>query len=76
MVDIRGEILGMSDSNATLGDVVREIRDIKTALIQGDAILLDVEQVAAMLMCSPSHIYRLSDSGRMPRPVKLGHLAR
>jgi excisionase family DNA binding protein len=40
------------------------------------ALLLDVEQVAALLHCSKSHIYRLSDAGRMPAPVKLGALIR
>ena len=28
--------------------------------------LLNVEAVAAMLNCSPRHVYRLSDAGRMP----------
>ena len=40
------------------------------------AQLLDVEAVAAMLGCSPRHVYRLSDAGAMPRPVKLGALVR
>lgn len=40
------------------------------------AALLDVRAVAALLGCSPRHVYRLADSGRMPRPVKLGHLNR
>jgi len=40
------------------------------------AALLDVRAVAALLDCSPRHIYRLADSGRMPRPVKLGQLVR
>jgi excisionase family DNA binding protein len=40
------------------------------------AKLLDVQAVAEMLGCSPRHVYRLSDAGRMPRPVKLGSLVR
>lgn len=40
------------------------------------AALLDVGAVAAMLGCSTRHVYRLADSGRMPRPVKLGALNR
>ena len=40
------------------------------------AQLLDVDAVAALLGCSPRHVYRLSDSGRMPAPVKLGSLVR
>ena len=38
--------------------------------------LLDVRQVAALLGCSARHVYRLSDAGKMPRPVKLGVLVR
>ena len=38
--------------------------------------LLSVTEVAETLGCSPRHIYRLSDAGRMPRPVKLGALVR
>ena len=40
------------------------------------AQLLDVTAVAEMLGCSARHVYRLSDAGRMPRPVKLGSLVR
>ncbi|MGO9109104.1 MAG: helix-turn-helix transcriptional regulator [Thermoguttaceae bacterium] len=44
----------------------------------GDAspALLDVQSVAALLGCSPRHIYRLADAGKMPKPVKLGSLSR
>ena len=38
--------------------------------------MLTVNQVARMLCCSSRTIYRLTDSGRMPRPVKLGSLVR
>lgn len=38
--------------------------------------MLDVGEVAKLLSCSTRHIYRLADSGRMPRPVKLGALVR
>lgn len=38
--------------------------------------LLDVQAVAEMLGCSPRTVYRLSDAGRMPAPVKLGSLVR
>lgn len=40
------------------------------------AELLDVKAVASLLDCSTRHVYRLSDSGRLPRPVKLGALVR
>jgi excisionase family DNA binding protein len=38
--------------------------------------LLDVRAVAALLRCSPRHVYRLSDSGKMPPPVRVGALVR
>jgi excisionase family DNA binding protein len=40
------------------------------------AELLNIGAVATMLACSERHVYRLSDSGRMPRPRKLGALVR
>jgi excisionase family DNA binding protein len=40
------------------------------------AKLLDVEGVAEILGCSPRHVRRLSDAGKMPPPVKLGALVR
>lgn len=40
------------------------------------AKLLNVQAVAALLGCSQRHVYRLSDAGRMPAPVKLGALVR
>lgn len=41
-----------------------------------EARLLDVSEVAELLRCSKRHVYRLSESGRMPAPLKLGHLIR
>lgn len=40
------------------------------------AVVLDVDTVAAMLDCSPQHIRRLADAGRMPRPLRIGSLMR
>ena len=40
------------------------------------AALLDVRAVARLLDCSPRHVYRLADAGRMPPPTKLGALVR
>ncbi len=42
----------------------------------GSTALLDVRRVAAMLDCSPRSVYRLSDAGRMPQPVKLSAMVR
>jgi predicted DNA-binding transcriptional regulator AlpA len=38
--------------------------------------LLDVGSVSALGVGSTRHVYRLSDAGRMPAPVKLGALVR
>ncbi|MCA9109371.1 MAG: helix-turn-helix domain-containing protein [Planctomycetaceae bacterium] len=38
--------------------------------------LLNVRQVAEILGCSARHVYRLSDAGKMPAPVRLGTLIR
>ena len=38
--------------------------------------MLTVHDVAKMLCCSARSVYRLTDSGRVPRPVKLGSLVR
>ena len=38
--------------------------------------MLTVHDVARMLNCSARTVYRLTDSGRMPRPAKLGSLVR
>jgi excisionase family DNA binding protein len=50
------------------------------ATLQGPILnavaLLDVQAVAALLGCSSRHVYRLSDAGRMPAPVRVGVLVR
>ncbi len=38
--------------------------------------LLTVDDVARLLACSSRSVYRLSDSGRMPRPLKIGGMVR
>ncbi len=40
------------------------------------AELLDVRAAAVLLGCSPRHVYRLADAGKMPAPVRLGSLVR
>ena len=52
---------------------------MSTATVPADtsaAQLLDVKAVSELLGCSTRHVYRLSDAGRMPAPVKLGALVR
>lgn len=44
---------------------------------RGDAVeLIDVQAAGRMLGCSPRHVYRLADAGKMPAPVRLGALVR
>jgi excisionase family DNA binding protein len=45
-------------------------------LADSTAKLLDIRQVARLLGCSPRHIQRLADAGRIPRPIHLGALLR
>ncbi|MBI2825936.1 MAG: helix-turn-helix domain-containing protein [Planctomycetia bacterium] len=60
------------------------VRDILTKCLQTchDASprakpdLLSVVAVAAMLDVSPSHVRRLADGGRLPKPIKVGNLVR
>jgi excisionase family DNA binding protein len=47
-----------------------------TPATQVQAEMLDVGEVARLLGCSTRHVYRLSDRGAMPPPVKLGALVR
>lgn len=44
--------------------------------VENTTIMLTVQDVATLLNCSSRTVYRLADSGRMPRPVKLGALVR
>jgi excisionase family DNA binding protein len=37
-----------------------------------EPVLLDVRAVARLLDCSPRHVYRIADAGRMPAPIRLG----
>lgn len=49
---------------------------VGTEIREGSAALLDVNEVAALLACSPRHVYRMADAGKMPRPLRLGALVR
>jgi excisionase family DNA binding protein len=53
---------------------------VTTAIVPPDPTallaLLDVRAVAQLLGCSPRHIYRLADGGRIPAPVRIGALVR
>ena len=38
--------------------------------------LMDAAALADLLCCSTRHLYRLCESAKMPRPIKLGRLVR
>ena len=40
------------------------------------SLLIDVKDLAGLLKCSTRHVWRMADSGRMPRPFKIGALCR
>jgi len=40
------------------------------------ALMLSADDVAALLNCCRRTVYRLCDSGRLPRPIRLGALSR
>ena len=40
------------------------------------SLLLTVREVAQLLGCSPRHVYRMTDAGKFPRPIKFGTLVR
>ena len=48
-------------------------RDARPAV---SAVMLTIDDVATLLQCSSRQVYRLSNSERMPRPVRLGSLVR
>src|SRR5262249_46327756 len=62
--------------SATLTGVTIVSTDTSLAHAAAPPSLLDVRAVAALLGCSPRHVYRLADAGRMPAPVRLGALVR
>ena len=50
---------------------------VELAAAQLAAAMVDVKGVAAeYLDCSTQHVRRLADSGKMPRPVRVGSLLR
>ncbi len=42
----------------------------------GSATLVDAKEIACFLGCSPKHVRRLAEQGRLPKPVKVGRLLR
>ena len=42
----------------------------------GTATLVDANEIAAFIGCSPKHVRRLAEQGRFPKAVKVGRLRR
>lgn len=58
--------------------VVREVLRLVNAMRSTSSVFINDDELwlAALLGCSPRHVYRLADRGRMLGPVKLGVLVR
>jgi excisionase family DNA binding protein len=52
------------------------VSTVTPSIVADPPALLDVQAVARLLNCSKRHIYRMSDAGRMPTPVRIGSLVR
>lgn len=52
------------------------IKSIQSPDNEPQPVLLGVRNVARLLDCSTRHVYRMSDSGRMPRLLKIGAMVR
>jgi len=50
--------------------------DLQVERLQRPIAMLTVNEVAAVLRCSPRTVYRLADAGKMPSPCRLGALVR
>jgi len=57
-------------------DTKMEAKDMPPADSAQTPVLLTVDEVAAILKCSPRTVYRLADAGRIPPPYRLGGLVR
>ena len=42
----------------------------------GTAALVDAEEIAQFLGCSPKHVRCMAERGQFPKPVKIGRLKR
>lgn len=42
----------------------------------GTATLVDANEIAAFMGCSPKHVRRLAEQGRFPKAVRVGRLHR
>jgi len=51
-------------------------KKIETTGAEVEYQLIEIDSIAQMLKCSTRHVRRLVDSGRIPRPIKLGALLR
>ena len=66
-----------SEKSMTVTQEATETKATDAAADLGSApLLLSIREVATALGCSVRHVRRLIDSGRMPRPLKLGALLR
>lgn len=65
---------GHSAGRQTIKGELMSVTTTKPAITE--PAMIDVETVAALLSVSRRHVYMLTNSGRMPRPRKLGAAVR
>lgn len=53
-----------------------DLKERVRAFLDKQPVMLSVKDVARILGCSTRHVYRMSDSGKMPAPIKLGALVK
>lgn len=54
------------------GDIAQTIESKPKVQLSESPRMMHVAAVAQLLGVSARHVYRLADSGQMPRPIKLG----
>lgn len=75
--EVSGSVLGHGEGDGKIAGTARPERTRPTpARCTEGSELLTVKQVAAMLTCGERTVYRMADTGKMPRPVKIGGLVR
>lgn len=67
---------GPSTSMADADTTVHRHKDAASDVAGPSTGLADANATAALVDCSARHVRRMSDSGQMPRPVRIGRLVR
>lgn len=52
------------------------LESYRMTAIESEPLALDVRGVAALLNCSPRHVWGMNAAGKMPAPLRLGRSVR